>query len=272
MEKKFQKEMYLFAAAYIIMGIWMVIFPQFTLEMICYLFAAVLAVLGIFNIIMYFSKDVKNSLYRHDFAGGAICILIAIVMIWKSQMFINIIPLVMGIIIFANGVMKLQRVLDLKRIGYSGWVFVLLFALLSICVGIFVMFQPDFIAKAVIIIIGISLIFSGITDVMTLIVMKKQVSEYLGEDDIVDSTATEGISVSDADITEDINKEAEDIEIVSADTDDIKEEETATDEADDSDTDDDQPDTKAFTKEDADKDDPDEDTPDTLREKKTFLS
>ncbi|MCR5735932.1 MAG: DUF308 domain-containing protein [Lachnospiraceae bacterium] len=181
MEKKSVRELYVFAAAYILMGLFMVIFPQFTIEMVCYLLAAVLFVMGIFNVVLYFKKDLKETLYRHDFATGVIMILIALIMVFRSQMFVTIIPMVMGVLIFGNGVMKLQRVLDLKRTGYSGWVFVLLFALLCISVGVFVMLEPDFIAKAVMIVIGISMIFSGITDVMTIFVLQKQVKTYMAE-------------------------------------------------------------------------------------------
>ncbi len=173
--------MYIIAAGYILMGLFMVIFPQFTLEMVCYLLAAVLAVMGIFNIIVYFMKDIKDSFYKYDFAAGIIMILIAVIVIFRSQIFIDIIPLAMGVLIFANGVIKIQRVIDLKRTGYNGWIFVLLFALLCICVGIFVMLQPDFIAKSVVIVIGISMIFSGLTDVMTLLVLQKQVKLYFEE-------------------------------------------------------------------------------------------
>ncbi|MCR4922466.1 MAG: DUF308 domain-containing protein [Lachnospiraceae bacterium] len=187
---KFKREMYTYAAAYILVGLWMVLFPQFTLDMVCYLIAAVITVVGVFDIILYFRKDIKTDIYRNDFAQGLILILIAILLVWKSQLFINIMPVIMGIVIFSNGVLKLQRVIDLKRIGFNGWIYVLIFALLCISLGIFVMLEPDFIARAVMIVIGISLVFSGITDVVTLLIMGRHLKKLYQEANAVDTVAT----------------------------------------------------------------------------------
>ncbi|MBR2274527.1 MAG: hypothetical protein IJ873_00460, partial [Lachnospiraceae bacterium] len=118
--------------------------------------------------------------------------------VWRSQLVINLIPIVMGLVVFWNGVTKLQRSIDLGRTGYSGWIFVLIFALMSIAVGIVIIMQPDFIAQAVIIIIGISLVFGGVTDIITLVLLGKRVKElkermpidvnadYISEADVVD--------------------------------------------------------------------------------------
>ncbi|MBR2276140.1 MAG: DUF308 domain-containing protein, partial [Lachnospiraceae bacterium] len=135
MENKVKKDVYVFAVSFIVMGLIMIFFPQFTLETICYLFAAVLAVLGIFNLIVYFTRDILKDVYRYDFVSGVMMILLAIVFVWRSQLVINLIPIVMGLVVFWNGVTKLQRSIDLGRTGYSGWIFVLIFALMSIAVG-----------------------------------------------------------------------------------------------------------------------------------------
>ncbi|MBQ8970327.1 MAG: DUF308 domain-containing protein [Lachnospiraceae bacterium] len=198
MENKVKKDVYVFAVSFIVMGLIMIFFPQFTLETICYLFAAVLAVLGIFNLIVYFTRDILKDVYRYDFVSGVMMILLAIVFVWRSQLVINLIPIVMGLVVFWNGVTKLQRSIDLGRTGYSGWIFVLIFALMSIAVGIVIIMQPDFIAQAVIIIIGISLVFGGVTDIITLVLLGKRVKElkermpidvnadYISEADVVD--------------------------------------------------------------------------------------
>ncbi|MCR4655479.1 MAG: DUF308 domain-containing protein [Lachnospiraceae bacterium] len=177
MENKIKKDVYVFAAAFIVMGLVMIIFPQFTLEMLCYLIAAVLGVLGIFNLVIYFTRDILKDVYRYDFVTGIMMILIAIIFVWRSQMMINLIPIIMGIIVFWNGITKFQRSIDLLRIGYSGWIFVMILALMSIAVGVFIILQPDFIAEAVMVIIGISLVFGGVSDIITLVLLGKRVKE-----------------------------------------------------------------------------------------------
>ncbi len=200
LERKVKRDVYIFAISFIIMGMIMIIFPEFTLETICYLFAAILAVLGIYNLVLYFTRDILKDVYRYDFVSGVMMLLIAVLLVVRSQFFINLIPMIMGIVVFGNGIIKFQRAIDLLRTRYSGWIFVLIFALMSIAVGIFIIFSPEFIAEAVTIIIGISLVFGGLTDIITLILLGKQVNEikkhlpidvdgeYVSEDSVIDGT------------------------------------------------------------------------------------
>ena len=177
MENKVKRDVYVFAIAFIVMGLVMIFFPQFTLEMLCYLIAAVLGILGIFNLIVYFTRDILKDVYRYDFVLGVMMILVAIIFVVKSELMIDLIPVIMGIIVFWNGVTKLQRSIDLFRTGYSGWVFVLIISLMSIALGVFIILQPEFIAQAVMIIIGISLVFGGVSDVISLILLGRRVKE-----------------------------------------------------------------------------------------------
>ena len=177
MEKKVKRDVYVFAIAFIVMGLVMIIFPQFTLEMLCYLIAAVLGVLGVFNLIVYFTRDILKDVYRYDFVTGVMMILVAIIFIVKSELMIDLIPVIMGIIVFWNGVTKLQRSIDLLRTGYNGWIFVLIISLMSLSFGVFIILQPDFIAQAVMIIIGISLVFGGVSDVISLVLLGRRVRE-----------------------------------------------------------------------------------------------
>ncbi|HAG68686.1 MAG TPA: hypothetical protein DCL38_01785 [Lachnospiraceae bacterium] len=198
MENKIKRDVYVFAITFIVMGLVMIFFPQFTLEMLCYLIAAVLAVLGVFNLVIYFTRDILKDVYRYDFVTGLMMVLVAVIFVWRSQLMINIIPIIMGIIVFWNGVTKLQRSIDLLRTGYSGWIFVLIFALMSITVAIFIILQPDFIAQAVTVIIGISLVFGGVSDIVTLILLGRRVDEIKKRMPI----DTEGRIISTEDIVE----------------------------------------------------------------------
>ncbi len=198
MENKIKRDVYVFAAAFIVMGLVMIFFPKFSLEMLCYLIAAVVGVLGIFNLVIYFTRDILKDVYRYDFVLGIMMILVAIIFVARSEQMVTLIPIMMGVIVFWNGVTKLQRSIDLLRTGYSGWIFVLMLALMSITVGIFIIVEPDFIAQAVMVIIGISLVFGGVSDIITLILLGKRVKEiksrlpietegnFVNEDKIID--------------------------------------------------------------------------------------
>ena len=130
MEKKINKSVFVIPAVYIVLGLVMVIFPETTEKTFCLSLGAIAAVLGIISLVTYFSRDFEDSVYRYDFVNGVMLILLGLLFIVKMEMIIKLIPIMLGVMILANGIMKLQHAIDLKRIEFSGWLYVLVFSLL----------------------------------------------------------------------------------------------------------------------------------------------
>ena len=181
MEKKINKSVFVIPAVYIVLGLVMVIFPETTEKTFCLSLGAIAAVLGIISLVTYFSRDFEDSVYRYDFVNGVMLILLGLLFIVKMEMIIKLIPIMLGVMILANGIMKLQHAIDLKRIEFSGWLYVLVFSLLCLSVGAVCLFRPAFIASTIIILMGISFLFCGITDFITLFLMIRKVKEYAKE-------------------------------------------------------------------------------------------
>lgn len=178
MEAKINKSAFFAAGIYIILGIVMIVFPETTMKTFCLVLGIIGVVLGMINLVSYFSRNVMDSVYRYDFAGGIVMILAGIVFIVKMDRIIELIPIILGVLIIASGLIKLQHSIDLKRIEYSGWVYVLVFSLLCLSVGTVCVLQPDFIASTLVVILGISFLFCGITDLVTLVFLSKRMKEF----------------------------------------------------------------------------------------------
>ena len=184
MNKKMNKSVYLTAALYIILGAVLAFYPKITLMMIAYLLAGVAILSGLVSVIYYFSKDVTDTIYRYDFVNGVMMIALGAISILKMDLLMELIPIIMGVLILWNGIIKLQHSIDLNRIKYSGWVYVLIFSLLCVSVGIVLILQPGIIVNTLMVIIGISFLFCGITDIVTLVLLKKRMTEYVNTKDI----------------------------------------------------------------------------------------
>ncbi len=208
MEKKISKSVFVVPAVYFILGLVMVIFPETTMRTFCLSLGAIAAVLGIVNLVTYFSRNVMDSLYRYDFVNGVMLILLGLLLIVKMELIINLIPIVLGAMILANGIMKLQHAIDLKRIEFSGWLYVLVFSLLCISVGAVCVFQPAFIMETLVILMGISFIFCSITDFITLFLMSKRVKEYAAK--AADKAKEEALSEDSQEIIDDEPVESDD--------------------------------------------------------------
>lgn len=203
MVKKMKMNTFLVSLLYVMLGVIMMFFPKTTMETICYIFAGILILIGIVYTIFYFGRNIVDSYYRYDLVYGLVTILCGVLIIVKVDLLINLIPIVMGILIFGNGIIKLQHAIDLKRVDFSGWFYVLIFSLLCITIGTVLIFQPAFIAETVTMIIGISFAFSGVTDLVTLFLISKKMKDYEnGKTVIADDSAVDEDTVVDEDIAE----------------------------------------------------------------------
>ena len=213
MEAKINKSVYVTAAVYIVLGLVMVIYPETTMKTFCLALGTIFAVLGIINLVIYFTRDVMESVYRYDFVSGVMLILAGLMFIVKMDKIIELIPVILGVLVLFDGVIKLQHAIDLKRIDVGGWIYVFVFSLLCLSVGTVCILQPEFIASTIVIIMGISYLFCGITDFITIFLLRNRIKDHAaGSDSKKDKAET-----ADVDNAKTGSSEAVSVEINSED-------------------------------------------------------
>jgi uncharacterized membrane protein HdeD (DUF308 family) len=72
----------------------------------------------------------------------------------------------LGIVILINGIVKLQQVAELVRMNEGGWLFIAILAAVNIIIGIVAILNPFDTANLLIRVIGIGLLYGGITDLI----------------------------------------------------------------------------------------------------------
>lgn len=167
---------YISAIMIAVLGGIMIAFPTAVMDFICYVIAAVLIALGIIKLVAYATKDIKKAVYGHDLAIGIMLIVCGLMFIIKANVIQSLVPMIMGLIIVANGIIKFQHAINLIRFKSSSSTFVLIISLMSIAIGAVLLFIPSEVNKLITIIIGIGFMTSGITDVVTYIVMSRKVN------------------------------------------------------------------------------------------------
>ena len=99
-------------------------------------------------------------------------------MLYKVNLLISLTPFILGFFITGSGINKLQHAIELKRIGYANWLLVLILAVISIAAGLLMIGNPFQTAELLFRLIGISLVYSGATDLYTILYLDKQVQNY----------------------------------------------------------------------------------------------
>lgn len=167
------------AAAYLVAGFLLLLYPNTSADILVTVFGLVLIIMGALNVITYFLMDVRETLYRNDFTMGIIRILLGLLIIWQKSLFQSVIPFLISIVIITSGFSKLQDGIDAKRIGAkTGWSQLIL-AAVSVVFGLIVLFHPQFTNEVLFRLMGVALIYSGASDLYSTLYLSGRIRRYM---------------------------------------------------------------------------------------------
>ena len=177
--KEMKWDALLTGALYVILGLASLVIPETMEKTIGYLIGSVLIVAGAVSMISYLLRDAYQNYYHNDFFHGLVAIGAGILVLVKVEIIVALIPFLLGVMILVSGCSKLQDVIDMKRTEYGNWVVMLAFAAGNLLVGILLMVCPIESAHLLFRLLGLGLIFSGITDCVTTIYFARKIRAYL---------------------------------------------------------------------------------------------
>ena len=168
--QRFRNQTLFRAAATIVAGLVMVIFPSMTQSTIAYVLSIVLVLFGLFRLLRYFHKTDRDGDGDLEYGSPVDFVVVVVFIVLAglvAKMFISIIPLVFGIFILICGVLKLEQGIALLRVKSNKAKPVMIIAAVTVAIGLFAAFNPFSAGRVLIVIIGAGLLFSGITDLVT---------------------------------------------------------------------------------------------------------
>lgn len=221
-EQKVQRENqlkwhhYLISFLFVLVGAVLIAYKGIDIPFICRFFACVFAIAGVICVLSYCIKDVSTGYYRLDLVYGIMLMFAALLFYTKQDAVGAYFPIIAGAILFANGVIKLQHSIDMKRIDKKMkkvtemWLVVMIFALMCIAAGSVAVYLTPQEQRTLFIFIGISLIAAGATDVFTHIVFNRKVKIFKsgGPDEKETDESVEEI-IEEARITEEAEETTE---------------------------------------------------------------
>lgn len=192
----------LLACAYVIAGILLIIFPDVSGQVISYICGGALIVYGIVSLTMYFMIDIRDTLYNNGFVIGLMTIVFGLAIIIKKDLIMDLIPFILGLFIVTSGLLKLHRAVIAMRIKYDASLTYAILGVVSIIVGIVVMFflSGEFARNVIFIVIGCGLVYSGLSDLFVQFFLASKFNAFIKtfeqavkdrEDNVVDVQAVE---------------------------------------------------------------------------------
>ena len=178
--KKRFKSMYktsiLFSLILFIIGLFLVIKSETTLFAISYFVGIILIIWGIVPVIGYFTNKETQSYLDFSFIIGIFALIFGIIVIINPSIIGSIIPLLVGIWMFINGITKLQYAIMLKKYNTNSTSALVISIIILLC-GLTLIFNPFKGAVVLTKLIGIFVIVYSLLDLVECHTLKKTVKD-----------------------------------------------------------------------------------------------
>lgn len=172
------------AVAFVALGVILIIYPTEVMTTACYMIAALLILIGVISLVNYLRKDITGIIYRYDLVVGLSAILGGILVIVKIDDLTRLIPVVLGFLVTISGILKMQNSVDMLRLGNGIWHVAFGLAIVNIIFGIVLLINP-FAEELLVTLMGVALIYSGLTDLFVTIAISRKLAILKNELSVV---------------------------------------------------------------------------------------
>jgi uncharacterized membrane protein HdeD (DUF308 family) len=157
----------------IILGVVLVIYPDKAANIFVMVCGYALIALGVYYAVVYFARKSKVAMLQMELLLGIVLLLVGIWMVTKPASVIALLQYVVGALIVIHGIIDLQASLNIKRAGFDKWGASLVLSLLTLALGALIIIDPFSATQVLMVVIGIVLVFDGLSDVYIIAVLSK---------------------------------------------------------------------------------------------------
>jgi len=149
------------SAGLMLCGVWLMLRPGISALAICAAVGWLSIVHGAIRLAGYFSNDLYRLAFQFDLAVGVLSILVGIVLLRHPDNVLAFLPIVAGLFLLVDSVLRLQTAIDAKHFGMRKWWAILLLAVSGAALGVLLLLHPAAGGRALARLIGATLLLDG---------------------------------------------------------------------------------------------------------------
>ena len=171
--RKFRASSYVVSIVYIIVGLIMLLNPDFISHAVNYVIGVLVIIYGVFYTVSIYQKKESGLYSKFDLLAGIICISFGLFLILNPDMLVSLIPFCTGVVLFMDAISFIINSIALKKMESKTWYINLIFGIIFLGFSIFVMVTAKNISLLLIRFIGGFLIVDALLDFLTVIRLNK---------------------------------------------------------------------------------------------------
>lgn len=153
---------FVISALFCVLGVVLIAAPGTSAVWLGRLLGIGMIIFGAVKLVGYFSKDLFRLAFQYDLAFGILLLALGIVTLARPNDTMRFLCVVFGIPVLADGLFKIQIALDARRFGIERWWLVLALAIFTCVIGLLLVIRPSEAVRALMVLMGISLILDGV--------------------------------------------------------------------------------------------------------------
>ena len=159
--KNFRKTFPISSVAFILVGLALLLWPETSLRVVCGLFGLVILMKGVGSIYSFLKAEVRGFFSYFGWLFGAAAVALGIFLLIRPQTVVSILPILVGLFVIMDGVMRVQSAFELWAAGYDRWWSLLILALVSVVLGAVMLWNPFGTVELLVMAIGVILMVEG---------------------------------------------------------------------------------------------------------------
>ncbi len=156
--KTLKWNMILLSVIYLALGLVLLMWPEAVKNAICYVIGGIVALAGIVQIVRFLAVRERLFFAPITLIFGIVCLALGLFLIVRSDIVWTVLPIVFGLFVIFDSILRIQNALELKRSAAASWWMFLLLALLSIALGVVMIYDPFGSTDLLIMAIGVILL------------------------------------------------------------------------------------------------------------------
>lgn len=187
-----------------IVGILLIVKPAEVITLISTVVGIGIIIAGIFAFLKYLRNGKEENSFKFDLIYGVICVVAGTLLIVNPEAVASILPLVIGVWMIINSIVKIQYALTIKQYQNDKYMTIMILSIITLAFGILLVFNPFRGAEIITQIIGTFITLYALLDIINAWILKKDVkvvSEVM-EEAVKDVKSRVREDIPDADIEE----------------------------------------------------------------------
>lgn len=146
------------------LGVILMIYPDTSLSLVCQTVGIIVLVTGVGFLISHIRGGLISWFYRLDLILGLLFLILGGYIFLNPWGLLSMIPIVFGVLLIYHGISDLGQAMELRKYGADRWRISIIFAVISIILGVVIMKNPFGTIDMLMRIIGGCLIYDGLSN------------------------------------------------------------------------------------------------------------